>query len=117
MALNVVVAEPPGTVIVGPGTGSNGLLLESDTGVPPAALGPLSVTVQLVLPELPNVVGLQEKDVIVGTAGPDPVTVPPIAEMARGVPKFEAAWAFTSPIDVLVAPEAIVRFTIATVPF
>jgi hypothetical protein len=83
VALKVVVAELAGTVMVAAGTGSNALLLESETVVPPAGLGPLSVTVQLVFPDVPKLAGLQAKEVSVVAADPGPVTVPPVPETAN----------------------------------
>lgn len=82
MALKVAVAEAAGTVIVAAGTGNNALLLESETVVPPAGLGPLRVTVQRVLPDMPTLAGLHSKEVRVGVGDPGPVTVPPVAETA-----------------------------------
>jgi hypothetical protein len=137
-ALKLVVAEPAGTVIVDIETGSRALSLDSETTVPPARLGEFSVTVQLVLPDVPKLVGLQDKEVSVGAegagpvtvdagpvtvdAGPvtvdaGPVTVPPVARVANDWPEFDAAATFPIAIDVLVTPAASVRFTIATVPF
>ena len=79
----MVVAEPAGTVMVAAGTGSNVLLLESETAVPPAGLGPLSVTVQLVFPDVPKLVGLQDRELRDGAGDAGPVTVPPVAERAN----------------------------------
>lgn len=61
-ALNVVVAEPAGTVIVDAGTGSSPLLLESATEVPPAGAAWLRVTVHIVLAPEAKLVGLQESE-------------------------------------------------------
>ena len=62
MALKVVVAEPAGTVIVDPGTGSSALLLDKETAVPPAGAAWLRVTVQVVPAPVARLVGLQDSE-------------------------------------------------------
>jgi hypothetical protein len=59
VALNVVVAEPAGTVTVDAGTGSSALLLDRETAVPPAGATWLRVTVQVVPTPEVKLVGLQ----------------------------------------------------------
>ena len=76
----MAVAEPAGTVIVNAGTGSSALLPDSETIVPPAGLSPLNVTLQLVLPDEPKLVGLQANEVSVGPKKAGPVTIPPAPE-------------------------------------
>lgn len=68
VALNVAVVEPAGTVTVEAGTGSNVLLLEMATDVPPLGAAWFKVRVQVVLtPEL-KPVGLHTKeDIVIGT--------------------------------------------------
>jgi len=74
--VNVVVEEPAGTVTLRPGTGSRELFVESDTTVPPLGLGPLKVIVQVVVPDVVRLVGMQDKEESVGTEA-GPVTMPP----------------------------------------
>jgi hypothetical protein len=63
--LKVAVAEPAGTVIVAPVTGSSVLLLDRETAMPPAGAAWLRVKVQVVLaPEL-KLVGVQDNEEIV----------------------------------------------------
>jgi hypothetical protein len=92
------------------------LLSESETGVPPLGAAEVRVTVQAVLPELVTAEGVQDNELRDGAVAP-PVTVPPVAERAIALPAPEDATALVIPIDVLVAPRAIVKFTTATVPF
>jgi len=117
VAVNVVPVAPAATVTDVPGTGSSALLLDSATTVPPAGAAPLSVTVQLVLPELDTVVGAQAKEVTVGPGPPpSPITIPPVADTAMALPETDAAPPLLIPMVVLITAAAIVRFTTATVP-
>jgi len=54
--------------------------------------------------------------VIVGAGFPGPVTTPPVPRSVTVLPAGETATVFVSPMDVLVTPEAMVRFTTPTVP-
>ena len=65
MALKVVVAEPAGTVIEDPGTGSSALLLESETAAPPAGAASLRVTEQVVAAPEIKLADLQDSEEIV----------------------------------------------------
>ena len=58
----MVVAEPAGTVIVAPGTGSSVLLLERETAVPPAGAAWLRVTVHVVPAAEAKLVGLHASE-------------------------------------------------------
>ena len=116
--MNAAVVADAGTVTDG-GTVNKGLLLERVTAAPPAGALPLTVTVQLAVPELVRLVGRHatEVGVIVGEGAPPPVTEPPVAESVTEPPEPEAPSALLIPIAVLVTPEAIVRFRTATGPF
>jgi hypothetical protein len=61
VAVKAAVVEPAATVTES-GATSRALLLDTATVAPPAGAALESVTVQLVLPLDPNVVGLQAKD-------------------------------------------------------
>ena len=115
--MNVAVVAAAATVTDG-GTVSRRLLLEMATTVPPAGAAPLNVTVQLAVPELARLVGRHAREVraTVG-GGPPPVMTPPVGESVIALPEPEDPRVLLSPIVVLVTPEAIVRFTTATVPF
>jgi hypothetical protein len=117
VALKVAVVEPAGTVTVDVRPGSRALLLNSEIAVPPAGAAWLRFTVQVALVPEVKLAALQDKEVSVGTEGPGPETVPPVAETANEEPEPDAATVFPNPIGVLVTPAAIIRFTIATVPF
>jgi len=80
--VKVVELDEAGTVTDVPGTGSNALLLDSDTTVPPAGDALLSEAVHVMLPPLFTLVGVQEKEDSAGTTTPPPVTTPPVAEVA-----------------------------------
>jgi hypothetical protein len=116
VALKVAVVAPAATVTEAE-TGSRALLLDKATAVPPVGAGPLSVTVQFVLFDAANVVGVHAREVSVGTEVPGPVTTPPVPVTAMVLPEGEAATAFVIPMDVLMTPEAMVRFTTAMLPF
>ena len=62
MAVKVVVAEAAGTVTVDAGTGSNALVLESETVVPPAGATLLRATVQVALVPGDKIEGLQASE-------------------------------------------------------
>jgi hypothetical protein len=74
------------------------------------------VTVQVELLLLFRVAGTQAREATVGKAAP-PVTVPPVAKSTMPLPVGEEAALFVIPMAVVVRPEAIVRFTTATMPF
>jgi len=84
------------------------------TVAPPAGAAPLSLTVQVELPELLKVAGRQDREVTVGHA--PPVTVPPVVESGMASPAAEDATLLLTPIAVVAAPTAMVRFTTAAVP-
>lgn len=104
---------PAGTVTEA-ATGSRPLLLERATEVVPE-VAPLRVTVQVVLPEMVIVEGVQDRELRDGAA-PPPVTVPPETESGIALPCAEAAVALVIPIGTLIAPAAMVRFTTTTAP-
>jgi len=87
------------------------------TAVPPTGAAPLNVTVQLAVPELARLAGRHATEVRAVDGGPPPVTTPPAGESVMALPAPEAPRVLLSPIVVLLTPEAIVRFTTATVPF
>ena len=97
------------------GTVRRELVLARATVAPPAGAAPVRVTVQVELPELFKEVVRQDREVTVGHA--PPVTVPLVAESGMAVPAGEAATGLLTPIGVVIAPTAMVRFTTATVPF
>jgi len=97
------------------GTVNKPLLLERVTLAPPVGAAPLNVTVQLALAELPRLPGTHASDAGTIGGGPPPVTTPPVNERVIALPEAEAPSPLT-PIVVLETPEAIVRFTTATVP-
>jgi hypothetical protein len=115
VAVKVAEVAAAGTVIEAT-TGSKLLVLESETVVPPLGAAPLSVTVQVVLPELVIVEGAQDSELRDGAVAA-PVTVPPVTASAMVLPAGEDAAVLVIAIDVLVTPAAIVKFTTATVPF
>jgi hypothetical protein len=115
VALKVVEVDAAGTVTEA-GVVSRALLSESETTVPPVGAAPLRVTVQVVLPALVTVEGVQDNELRDGAVAP-PVTVPPVAETVIALPVPEDPAALVIPIDVLVTPADIVKFTIATAPF
>ena len=113
--LNVAVVDPAGTATEA-GVVSKTSLLASDTVEPPAGLGFARVRLQVEFPETLSVAGLQLREDIGGTP-PPPVTMPPVLVICIPVPDAEAATGPPSPIEVVFRPEAIVKFTNATVPF
>jgi hypothetical protein len=116
VAVNVAVIAAWGTV-TDDGTVSKALLLEVATTTPPAGAAPLNVTVQVAEPEAARLVGRHAKEVRTVGGGPPPVTTPPVDESVIALPELEDARLLPSPIAVLVTPEAMVRFTTASVPF
>lgn len=114
--MNVAVAAAAATVIDG-GTVSRRLLLERATAVPPTGAAPLNVTVQLAVPEPARLAGRHAREVRTIGGGPPPATTPPVGDSVIALPAPDAPRVLLSPIVVLVKPEAIVRFTTATVPF
>lgn len=84
------------------------------TIAPPVGAAAVSLRVQVEVLELFNVVGTQDREERAGNAA-EPVIVPPVAVTEMPFPELDEATALLIPIDV-VGP-AIVRFTIAMVPF
>src|ERR1039457_1760963 len=111
VAVKVAVVDPAATA-TDPGTVSAAVLLDSATVPPPAFV---SVTVQLLMPPLPSVAGVQLKPAKVGGAGA--VTVPPVPLMDSACPSSVAPCALVTPMVVLATPAAIVTVTTATTPF
>jgi hypothetical protein len=116
VAVNVADVKPA-AIATEAGTVSSAFVFESVTDAPPVSAAPLSVTVQVVLAELLTVDGAHERDVIVGTRGAPPVTIPPVPVMAVPLAELEAAMPLVTAIVVLIAPGAINRLMTATVPF
>ena len=93
------------------------------TIAPPVGAAPVSVTVQLEVPEPFRVAGRHDREATAGKAGllvgktAPPVTVPPVAKSTMPLPAAEDAALLPIPIAVAVSPAAMVRFTTATVPF
>ena len=116
VAVNVAVVADADTV-TDAGTVSKGLLLERAATAPPTGAAPLNVTVQFAAPELARLVGRHAREVgTIGGAVP-PVTTPPVSESMIALPEAEDPKPLLIPIVALVTPEAIVRFTTASVPF
>ena len=63
-----------------------------------------------------KVAGRHDSKLTLGRTGPD-VTVPPVAETVIALPEADAAKPLFIPIDVEVAPPAMVTLITATVPF
>jgi hypothetical protein len=116
--VNAAVVADAGTV-TDAGTANKGLVLERVTAAPPAGALPLTVTVQLAVPELVKLAGRHatEVGVIDDEGAPPPVTEPPVAESVTEPPEVEAPTTLLIPMAVLVTPEAIVRFRTASGPF
>jgi len=114
VAVNVFEVDPAATVS-DVGTVNRALLLDNDTVVPPDGAAWFRVTVQVLEALDPRLAGLQESAETWGRVAP-PVTTPPVAENPIAVPEGDEPRALLIPIEVLVAPTAIVRFTTATTP-
>src|ERR1019366_8755345 len=111
VAVNVAVVDPAATA-ADPGTVSAAVLLDSVT-VPPPVFE--SVTVQLLVPPLLSVAGVQLKPVRVVSAGAE--TVPPVPLTDSACPSSVAPSVLATPMVVLATPVAIVTVTTATTPF
>jgi hypothetical protein len=116
VTVNAADVAPEATVTEA-GVVNNELLSDSATVVPPVGAAWLSVTEQDALPPALRVDGVHAKEVSAGeTAPPDPVTTPPAADTAIAMPPADAAVVLFTPMEVVDAPVAIVRFTVATTP-
>ena len=116
VTLNVADVAPAATA-TDAGVVNRELLSESVTVVLVVGAAWLSVTEQDALPPALRVDGEHNKEVSAGkTVPPDPVTTPPVADIASAVPPADAAVALFTPMEVVAAPAAIVRFTVATTP-
>jgi hypothetical protein len=71
--------------------------------------------VQLLEAFAPRLVGLHASEDTVGR--PPPVTTPPAGETVIALAEGDVPRVLLTPIAVVVMPEAIVRFTTASVPF
>jgi hypothetical protein len=111
VAVNVAVVDPAATA-ADPGTASAAVLLDSVT-VPPPVFE--SVTVQVLVPPLPSVDGVQLKPAKVVSAGT--VTVPPVPLTDSACPSSVAPSVLATPMVVLATPVASVTVTTATTPF
>ena len=117
-AVTVNAAEvAPAATVTEAGVVNSELLSDSVTVVPPVGAAWLSVTEQDALPPALRVDGEHDKEVSAGeTIPPDPVTTPPVGDTAIAVPLADAAVVLFTPMEVVAAPVAIVRFTVATTP-
>lgn len=115
VALKVPVVAPAATV-TDAGTVGVELLSLFVTVAPPADAAAVKVTVQVEVAEFPDEFGEQVSDETMGRVVP-PVTVPAVVTMGSAFPAAEDAKLFVTPIGVLMAPAAMVKFTTATVPF
>src|ERR1035441_3619863 len=102
VAVKFAVVDPAATV-TDPGTVSAAVLLDSDTVPPPVFV---SVTMQLLVPPLLSVDGVQLKPAKVGSAGA--VTVPPVPLMVSAYPFTVAPSALVTPMVVFATPAAII---------
>ena len=115
-AVKPTLVAPAGTVAEA-GTVKLELLSEIVTEAPPAAAAALRVTVQLDVPGVLIVVGLQVNALSVAAGGvTGAVMDPPVPEMAKAVPEGSTADVFVTLMAVLEIPAAIVALTIATTP-
>jgi hypothetical protein len=103
--------------VIEAGTVKAAWLLVSDTTAPPRGAIPLSVTVHAALLELLREPGRQKREVTVGRTFAPTATVPPIPKRGIAFPRAEAATPLLIPIEVVVAPAAMITFTTARVPF
>lgn len=114
-ALNVAVLDPAATATEA-GTVNKASLLVSESVEPPAGLGRARVTLQLELPDAFSAAGTHDSKEIVGCPAP-PVTVPLAPVICIPVAAGDAASDPRTPMEVAYTPEAIIKFTTATVPF
>jgi hypothetical protein len=112
VAVKVAVVDPTATA-TDPGTVSAAVLLDSVTVPPPVFV---SVTVQLLVPPLLSVAGVQLKPAKTGGAA-GAVTVPPLPLMESACPSSVAPSVLVTPMVVLATPPAMVTVTSATTPF
>jgi len=115
VAMNVAVVADAATVTED-GTVRVVFVLLNVTTAPPVGAALVSVTVQVELPELLKVAGEQAKEET-PVEVVAPVTVPLATETAIDLPPLADAALLVMLIAVLVAPDATVRFAVATVPF
>lgn len=115
VALKVAEVAPEATV-TDAGTVRMEFVLDRLTAAPPVGAPLLRVTVHVELLEIFKMLTTQARELTVGNPAP-PVTIPPVAEDGTKVPVPAAAMVLVIPIAVVVTPVAMVRFTIATVPF
>jgi hypothetical protein len=113
--VKVADAAPAGTV-TDAGTVRVWLLLVNVTAAPPVGAAPVSATVQVELLELCRVDGRQDSEETLGKT-PPPVTTPPVAKSTTPSPVGEDAALLLIPMEVLLRPAAMVKFTTATTPF
>ena len=122
VALKLADAAPAATV-TDVGTVRVGFVLVRMTAAPPAGADPVKATVQVEVPDPFRVAGRQDTDATVGKTGAPfgelapPVTIPPVVKSTMPFPAGEPAALWLIPMEVLVKPEAMVKFTIATTPF
>jgi hypothetical protein len=112
VAVKAAVVDPAATA-TDPGTISAAVLLDSVTVPPPAFV---SVTVQLLVPLLLSVAGVQLKPAKTGGAA-GAVTVPPVPLMQSAFPSSVEPSVLATPMLVLATPPAMVTVTSATTPF
>jgi hypothetical protein len=110
VALNVAVVEPLPTV-TDAGTGK---LLELEDRFTVAPVGPLTVTVHVLVVPGPIVAGRQEMPLTV-TGGVLTLTVPPVAVAVIPLPLADAPKALVSPMAAPLLPDNVTA-TVATTP-
>ena len=115
VALNVAVVAAAATV-TDVGTLSVVFVLLNVTTAPPAGAALVRVTVQVELPEVLKAAGAQDKEAT-PAAAMLLVTVPFVTETGIALPAGEDTTPLLTATDVLLAPAAMVRLTVATTPF
>jgi hypothetical protein len=115
VALKVADVAPAATV-TDPGAERVALVLVRATAAPPVGAAPVNFTVQVELLKLCRVAGWHDREATVGKTLP-PVTIPPLVKSTMPSPADEEAALLVTPMEVLVTPAAMVRFTTPTTPF
>lgn len=115
VAVKVALVAPKGMVIEA-GTARLALLSERVINAPPLRAAAFRSAVQIAVPGVFMVLGTHVRDVRIGgmTA---PIIVPPVPEEAIIPPVAPTTETLATLMAVLLTPEAIVTFTIATTPF
>ena len=99
------------------------MLSDKATERPPLGAAALRVSVQFAAAGVESVAGEHSREVSAGGVGggdEEPAAtemVPPAPDKTKLLPEEDAATVWLTPTEVLVTPDPIVTFTIATVPF